>query len=240
MNCRSAESLFSSYIEDEISQEERRNVESHLMGCRRCSLAMREVRATMTMLARIPEVEVQPSAHFEEDVYARIRSGEGLRPTAVEWIRELLVPARLRPAFMAVAGVCAVAIAAIVSPFGQGLLHPTAVTSIAARPEATATGLPREAAPGSGITNPSTTLVQTAPAGVPGPAPRERRSSVIASASQQNPVAGDSIVDGRIDRPHYDDQIINDTFYLERGSQGQNPAVVPVNETQGDGVYVIF
>ena len=57
MNCRSAESLFSSYLEDEISQEERRNVESHLMGCRRCSLAMREVRATMSMLARIPEAE---------------------------------------------------------------------------------------------------------------------------------------------------------------------------------------
>ena len=32
MNCRSAESLFSSYVEDEISQEERRNLESHLMA----------------------------------------------------------------------------------------------------------------------------------------------------------------------------------------------------------------
>jgi len=239
MNCRSAESLFSSYIEDEISQEERRNVESHLMGCRRCSLAMREVRATMTMLTRIPEVEVQPNAHFDEDVYARIRSGEGLRPTAVEWIRELLVPARLRPAFMAGAGVCAVVIAAIVSPPGQSFLHRTVTSpSIAAHPEATATeSSPREAAV-SGITAPSNTLVPTVP--TPGPAPRERTSSVIAAASQQNPVAGDSIVDGRIDRPRYDDQIINDTFYLERGSQGQNPAIVPVHETQGDGVYVIF
>jgi hypothetical protein len=239
MNCRSAESLFSSYIEDEISQEERRNVESHLMGCRRCSLAMREVRATMTMLTRIPEVEVQPSAHFDEDVYARIRSGEGLRPTAVEWLRELLVPARLRPVFMAGAGVCAVAIATIVSPIGQGFLHPAAVNpSITARPEATATeSSPRGAAPGSAVTTPST-LVPTTSA--PGPAPRERTSSVIAAASRRNPVAGDSIVDGRIDRPRYDDQIINDTFYLERGSQGQNPAIVPVHETQGDGVYVIF
>jgi len=240
MNCRSAESLFSSYVEDEISQEERRNVESHIMGCRRCSLALREVRATMSMLASIPEVEVQPRAHFDEDVYSRIRSGEGLRPTAVEWLRELLVPARLRPVFMAGAGVCAVAIATLVSPFGQSLLHPAAVnSSIVARPEATATeSSPRGAAPGAGITAPATTLVQTAP--TPGPAPRERTSSVIAAASQQNPAGGDSIVDGRIDRPRYDDQIINDTFYLERGSQGQNPAIVPVNETQGDGVYVIF
>jgi len=240
MNCRSAESLFSSYIEDEISQEERRNVESHLMGCRRCSLAMREVRATMSMLAGIPEVEVQPSAHFDEDVYARIRSGEGLRPTAVEWIRELFVPARLRPVFMAGAGVCAVAIAAFVSPLGQSFVHRTEVSAtVAARPEATATeSSPREAVPAPGMTAPSTTLVQTTP--TPRATPRERTSSVIAAASQQNPVAGDSIVDGRIDRPRYDDQIINDTFYLERGSQGQNPAIVPVNETQGDGVYVIF
>src|SRR5262249_43440708 len=94
MNCRSAESLFSSYIEDEISQEERRHLEAHLMGCRRCSLAIREVRATLSMLERMPLAE--PSAHFDEDVYARIRSGEGLRPTVRDMILELLAPLRPR------------------------------------------------------------------------------------------------------------------------------------------------
>jgi len=234
MNCRSAESLFSSYIEDEISQEERRNLESHLMGCRRCSLAMREVRATMTMLTRIPEVEVQPGAHFDEDVNARIRSGEGLRPTAVEWIRELFVPVRLRPVFMAGAGVCAVAIAFLVTPFGQNILRPAAVApTIVAHTQGPARGpAVQEALPGTAISS------TTTPA--PRQAPRERTTSVIAAASRQKPAGSDSIVDGRIERQRYDDQIINDTFYLERGSQGQNPAIVPVSESQGDGVYVIF
>ncbi|HZE18900.1 MAG TPA: zf-HC2 domain-containing protein, partial [Candidatus Angelobacter sp.] len=63
MNCRSVESLFSSYVEDEISQEERRHLEAHLMGCRRCSLAMREVRATMSLLEQMPAIA--PSQNFD-------------------------------------------------------------------------------------------------------------------------------------------------------------------------------
>ena len=74
---------------------------------------------------------------------------------------------------MAGAGVFAVAIATLVSPFGQSLLHPSAVTSsIAARPEATSSvgRSPREAAPPPAITAPATTVAQTTPA--PGSAPR--------------------------------------------------------------------
>ncbi len=237
MNCRSAESLFSSYIEDGISQEERRNLESHLMGCRRCSLSMREVRATMSMLQGLPEVEVATSSHFDEDVCARIRSGEGLRPTILEWIREIFLPARLRPVFVAGAGVCAVAIAVFVSPLGQTFLRSSATApSVAARTQAPlAATTPRERLPGS---TPTTTVAQTAKS-VPG-SPSAERTRVVATATPENAVAGDSIVDVRTDQQRYQDQIINDTFYLERGSQGQNPAVVPVNETQGDGVYVIF
>src|SRR6267154_601850 len=103
MNCRSVESLFSSYVEDEISQEERRHLEAHLMGCRRCSIALREVRATLSILSQGMPV-VEPSAHFDEDVFARIRSGEGLRPGVRELILELLSPLRLRPLYVAGAG----------------------------------------------------------------------------------------------------------------------------------------
>jgi anti-sigma factor RsiW len=136
MNCRSAESLFSSYIEDEISQEERRALESHFMGCRRCSLSMRQVRATMSMLSGLPEVA--PSAHFDEEVYARIRSGEGLRPSAAEVIRELFLPARWRPAFVAGAGACAVLLTVMVSPVGHVWMHASDTTqkpSVAKRGE---------------------------------------------------------------------------------------------------------
>jgi len=47
-------------------------------------------------------------------------------------------------------------------------------------------------------------------------------------------------VDGQIPRQSYTDEIINDRFYIERGPQGQNPVVVPVNDTGDDGVYIVF
>jgi hypothetical protein len=57
---------------------------------------------------------------------------------------------------------------------------------------------------------------------------------VVAAAATR-----DSIVDGAIPRQRYTDEIINDQFYIERGPQAQDPAVVPVNDT-GDGVYIVF
>jgi anti-sigma factor RsiW len=230
MNCRSAESLFSSYIEDEISQEERRKLEAHMMGCRRCSLSMREVRATMSLLDGMPEMA--PSAHFDEDVYARIRSGEGLRPTAAELIRELLAPARLRPLFMMGAGACAVLLGVMVSPVGRGFMHAnsTAPPVTAARPEATAS-LP---APADVAPKPETVAQNQ------GSSPVRRTPSVVASAAPTMPATQDSIVDGQIPRQSYTDEIINDRFYIERGPQGQDPAVVPVNDTGDDGVYIVF
>ncbi len=237
MNCRSVESLFSSYIEDEISQEERRNVEAHLMGCRRCSVAMSDVRATMSILEGMPLVE--PSAHFDEDVYAKIRSGEGLRPTALELIRELLSPIRLKPIYMAGAGASAVAMALLLSPVGQGFLRPALSPMSASRLQGAAAGV---------ITAPAASAPQavaqgtaSAPSRPPAVAPSIRAAgAVVASMAQATPAARDSIVDGRVPRQRYTDEIINDQFYLDHGPQGQDPSVVPVNETQDDGVYIVF
>ena len=122
MNCRSAEPLLSAFLEDDLSQNERRNLESHLLSCRRCSQGVRELRATLEMLQTIPEVETSP--HFEADLLARIRSGEGLRPSLIEWLRTYLEPARLRPLFLAGAGACAIWISVLlVGP--NGVLHAT-------------------------------------------------------------------------------------------------------------------
>jgi anti-sigma factor RsiW len=231
MNCRSAEPLFSSYIEDEISQEERRNLEAHFMGCRRCSVALRDLRATMILVQReVPLVST--SAHFEEDLYAKIRSGEGLRPSAWELVRELLLPIRLRPVVMAGVGVSAVAVALTFSPVGQSLLRPAA-------PPMTASKAP---SPRADIaTQPVTPVVaerNVAPDLTP--APRVRQSSVVASAGSTAPAARDSIVDGPAPLQRYNDEIINDQFYLDRGAPGQDPNVQPVNTSQDDGVYIIF
>jgi anti-sigma factor RsiW len=244
MNCRSAESLFSSYVEDEISQEERRGLEAHLMGCRRCSLAMREMQSTVSLLERMPEVN--PSSHFDEDLFARIRSGEGLRPSAVEMIRELLSPARLRPLYLAGAGACAMVLAFLVSPMGHGLLH-TGVSApplSAAAPRIHSSGSP---AASSAVPVPAPTAVAEratpAPSSITrsGGTPSQRNTSVVASAARTTPAADrDSIVDGSIPRQRYSDEIINDQFFLDRGREGQDPAVVPVNQTSDDGVYMIF
>jgi len=238
MNCRSAESLFSSYIEDEISQVERRNLEAHLMGCRRCSVAMRDVRATVSILERMPLVE--PSAHFDEDVYAKIRSGEGLRPSFAEWVREALSPARLRPLYLAGAGACAVVAAFLISPLGQGWMRsppsaPALMSASRTREPAKVEAVAPPAAPTT-----QTVAERTAPAAAPVPTSPRGAGSVVASASGPTPAARDSILDGGIPRQRYKDEIINDQFYLESGRQGQDPSIVPVNETKDDGVYIIF
>jgi len=234
MNCRSAESLFSSYIEDEISQEERRHLEAHFMGCRRCSVALRDLRATMSIMQREAPL-VEPSAHFDEDVYARIRSGEGLRPSAWEVVRELLAPIRLRPIAMAGAGVSAMVVAFAISPLGQSLLRPDAATVTATRGSHSATpapSLPSVSAPAPIVAE--RTIAPDARTASP-----VRAGSVVASVPRASAMR-DSIVDGAAPSQRYNDEIINDQFYLDRGSPGQDPSVVPVNASQDDGVFVIF
>jgi putative zinc finger protein len=233
MNCRSAESQFSSYLEDEVSQEERRSIEAHLMGCRRCSLGLRELKAAMSLLQeKTPEIET--SAHFEEDVLARIRSGEGLRPSAADWIRELFAPARLRPVFMTGAAACAVFIAVLVSPAGKALLVKRDVApqtaSVAPRiaPEAT--------------TSPSAPVVEgvrTSPRGA------GLAATMAAAPRRETAAVRDSIVDSQVPEQRYRDEIINDQFYLDRGlnaasQDGQDPTVQPVNESSDDGTYIVF
>ena len=236
MNCRSAESLFSSYIEDEISQVERRNLEAHLMGCRRCSVAMRDVRATVSILERMPLVE--PSAHFDEEVYAKIRSGEGLHPGFGEWVREALSPARWRALYLAGAGACAVIAAFLVSPAGHGWMMRSGPALVSAsRTQETARGI-AAAPPAAPVTQ--TVAERTASAPAPGVASSRRAGSVVASVSAPAAAARDSILDGGIPRQRYKDEIINDQFYLESGRQGEDPSVVPDNETKDDGVYIIF
>lgn len=231
MNCRSAETLFSSFIEDEISQEERRNLEAHFMGCRRCSLALRDVRATMSFLERMPLVE--PSAHFDEDVVAKIRSGEGLRPSAWELLRELVGSFRLRPVYLAGAGVSAMAVALAFSPIGQGLLRQTPAVMTASHAPATE---PTISAPALA---PAPVVAERNVAPEPRPAFTGRTGSVVASVPTASALQ-DSIVDGSAPLQRYNDEIINDQFYLDRGRPGQDPSVVPVNATQDDGVYIVF
>ena len=237
MNCRSAEPLFSSFVEDEISQEERRALESHLMQCRRCSLSLRELRATLGILTDLPQVATSP--HFEEDLMARIRSGEGLRPSVGDWFRELLAPAWLRPAFMAGAGVCAVWIAIMVLPLGKQQPLVTSNPSPAA-------DAPRVAAATPAPSNPAPAPAQVAATDRISPETRGSApvmaSALPSRASRSNAATQDSILGAPPQDQRYQDEIINDQFYLERGREGQtqDPTIVPVNDTGSDGVFIVF
>jgi anti-sigma factor RsiW len=247
MNCRSAESLYSAFIEDELSQKERRYLEAHLLGCRRCSLAVRELRATIALTQSLPAAEV--SEHFEEDVLLRIRSGEALRPSIVEWLAGVASPIRLRPVFAASVGVCAASIAAFVllstSP------RPAPTTSAV---PGTASSAPSTEAPDASKAAPSAatvaerlapTPVRTAAAPVPDTQRRLRRSDVEVI---QSPLAlegslatGDSArVQGRPLEPQYLDEYILDQFYLERMPVSRDPSMVPASGNPNDDVYITF
>ncbi|HEX7077183.1 MAG TPA: zf-HC2 domain-containing protein [Candidatus Eisenbacteria bacterium] len=244
MNCRSAESLFSAFIEDELSQEERRSLESHLLACRRCALSVKELRATLELCSTLPTFETD--AHFEEDVMDRIRSGEALRPTLIEWLRETLTPERLRPAFLAGATVCAAWIAVLV-------VHPSA-THDTPTPVAT-----RTPAAGPGANGPE--VVATAPA-FPSTRPDVAPTRGTAAASRASTGAtSPAVSDGgdfawadrevRVRPAHadstlpngenrYQDEYILDQFYLNRGDQDGVHSIVPVSGQNTDDVYITF
>jgi anti-sigma factor RsiW len=240
MNCRSAESLYSAFIEDELSQKERRDLEAHLLSCRRCSVAVRELRATIALTQSLPAAEV--SAHFEEDVLSRVRSGEALRPSMLEWLAGLLAPIRLRPVLAASAGVCAISLAAFV------LLRPQSPGPVPA-PSPASVSAP--SAPSTGPA-PALTAVSTAEKS---PAERvasasEARRPVRTSPPQliQSPLAlegvlssGDSTsAQGRPLEPQYQDEYILDQFYLERVPVSRDPSMVPASGNPNDDVYITF
>jgi hypothetical protein len=255
MNCRSAESLFSALVEDELSQKERRFLEAHLLACRKCSVGLKEMRAAMELFRSLPSEDTSP--HFEQDVMTRIRSGEGLRPSVVEWVRGLLAPAWLRPAAVAGAGACAVWIAALVAGpmFERGngshpvasVVTPAPSTTEAPAPaaqEIPAASVAQDSRPvsetGTDLASGSVPRTRTLP-----PATADRRAeepSGLASASSETPAQG-LTSGGEIPTSGtgYVDEYITDQFYLERGNGGSGtPSITPVSGRPSDDVYIVF
>lgn len=257
MNCRSAENLFSAFIEEELSEEERRSLESHLMGCRRCAVSVKELRASLDLVASLPRVEA--SAHFDEDVMDRIRSGEALRPTLIEWLGEALRPARLRPLFLAGATVCAVWISVLlVQPHGIGPnpriarnteippsvnQTPAVASSDAGKDAATPPApAPANAAPEAA----RSALASASRTGAPGPAPGAASRMASAPAGYawadhdvpMNESAVDSTKPGAA--TPYQDEYILDQFYLNRSDQDGVHSIVPVSGQNTDDVYITF
>ena len=53
--------LLSSYIDGEVSASEARRVEAHLLGCDECVVELESLRATTTLLGRLPSLDVPRS-----------------------------------------------------------------------------------------------------------------------------------------------------------------------------------
>lgn len=249
MNCRSAESLYSAFLEDELNQEERRSLEAHLMGCRRCSVAVKELRETLALVSSLPAVETSP--HFEEEIFDRIRSGEALRPTLIEWLGGFLTPERLRPVFLSGAAVCALWIAVIVArpsylPWSGAVASresaapstaPHDAGSPASTDVASAPGSERAPATSAPVFGPRAALASSAPAGA---ASSSRRSSAPGSAN------GDEWADSQVpvaaagSDSAFQDEYILDQYYLNRGTDRGTQSIVPVSGNSSDDVYITF
>lgn len=256
MNCRSAESLYSALIEDELSQEEQRSLEAHLMGCRRCSVAVKELRETLVLMSALPTVETSP--HFEEEIFDRIRSGEALRPTLIEWLGGFWTAARLRPVFLGGAAVCALWIAVIVArpgtffPSGDAGLNREAAAPNPGSPDAgslasssgdvTATSGAKSAPDASApVFGPRAALASSAPSGASRSANRAPAAGDdVQWVDSQVPVAAGSDSALRDPGARFQDEYILDQFYLDRGTGRDAPPIVPVSGNSTDDVYITF
>ena len=167
----------------------------------------------------------------------RIRSGEALRPSVVEWLSEHLAPARLRPVFLAGAAGCALWIGFLLvnpgmnaGPKGDGQLAGTSPKS-----EQTATS--NAPVPSSAITTPAAPggdVVASAPARVAPSSTGSVPAALEGTASASGPA--DS---AQINAP-YQDEYILDQFYLNRSGEDGVHSIVPVSGRTTDDVYITF
>jgi anti-sigma factor RsiW len=255
MNCRSAESLFSALIEDELSQNERRSLETHLLSCRKCSVSLKETRAAMELFQSLPIEETSP--HFEDDVMTRIRSGEGLRPSLIEWVRGILAPpAWLRPVAVAGAGACAVWVVALfvypnvvpeqgTSPVASvETKEPSVVeTPSTVAPDAPAVSVAQRVAnppeSGAALASGAVTRERSKPSRASQPRVEDPSMATVASETPVQGFTGGSEIPGP--GAGYVDEYITDQFYLDRGNGGSGtPSVTPVSGRLSDDVYIIF
>lgn len=251
MNCRSAESLFSAFLDDELTQAERRHFESHLLGCRRCSLSVRELKGAMALVNEAVSASVaETSLHFEDDLMDRIRSGEAMRPTVVEWLQRFLVPQRLGPAFLVGASACAVFAAVVFFP---GAMRPDGTKSpamagratsepVAASPTVPAPSAVAELPP---VAPPATTLASAVPTVTRTSAPRQSDANGIVEIADRAIPTNRAALDSALPNPdaQFVDEYVTDHFFLQRGgvvSDPQQSSLVPVTDKGSDGVYIEF
>jgi hypothetical protein len=61
MNCAQIEEILASYLENEVSPEEKEMIEGHLKSCVSCSSLLFFMKESQSSLASLPEVELSPN-----------------------------------------------------------------------------------------------------------------------------------------------------------------------------------
>jgi len=251
MNCRSAETLFSAFLDDELNQAERRHFESHLLGCRRCSQSLRELKGAMAVVFDAAS-ESETSPHFEADLMARIRSGEAMRPSVIEWFHELLTPERLRPLFVVGVGACAVFVAVLVFNWNTPSKDAPQIANRGAGPEPAAASPVKTADPGSAASSSAAPLEAPSNATLASSSPTAlARKGIRAQDGNGIVEIADRVVPSAHTNPNpalsnpdsqFVDEYVTDHFFLQRGatSDPQQSTIVPVTDKAADDVYIEF
>ncbi|HSQ59899.1 MAG TPA: zf-HC2 domain-containing protein [Acidobacteriota bacterium] len=255
MNCRSVESHFSDFLDDALSQAERRSFEAHLLGCRRCSHSLREMKSALALLGDAAKATVvETSPHFEDDLMDRIRSGEAMRPTVIEWLRGFLEPARLRPVFMTGAAACALALAVLFVNRGDPNAPGTGpIASSSQAPSVTAPAGNATPAAEATVTPEPVVVASSAPARPSRRAPADATPSltgadapngVLEIVDRAAPGQGTEL-ESALPNPNalFTDEYVTDQFLLQRGRAAggaQQPSAVPVTDRGSDDVYIEF
>ena len=128
----------SDYLARDLSPDQRSRIETHLEGCPPCDSELRELRATVSLLQRLPEVE--HPAGLADAVLARV-ARDGYRPAPV--ITLLRRAAEPRFAALLAAGIAGLLL--VLQPGDQAIpraMSPAAHDQFAATGLHTAGGLP--------------------------------------------------------------------------------------------------
>ena len=75
MICKEINNLLPAYLEDILSPEEKKSVESHLASCLLCSRGLADLKKAENLVKGLEEVE--PPPFFEQRIMARVREEAG-------------------------------------------------------------------------------------------------------------------------------------------------------------------
>jgi anti-sigma factor RsiW len=100
----------SAYLEHDLGDEERAEVDAHLGACSSCVRDLADLRAAVDLLRRMPDPE--PPPFLATRVMARIAAGEARSPLWRRWLEQLGAPLVAAPVAAAAAALAVFSLAA--------------------------------------------------------------------------------------------------------------------------------